>query len=86
MNNTICLRFDSRDHFQSLIGSTPIEPEMEYQGIQLSVLGIIHDVTEVNGEPVFTPLPGWHVNALNTIPDAWQAFVVEPTQPIRRFA
>ena len=33
-----------------------------------------------------TPRPGWHVNFIGTLPDGWDAYVVEPQRPSRVFA
>jgi hypothetical protein len=33
-----------------------------------------------------TPRPGWHVNYIGTLPDGWDAYVVEPQRPSRVFA
>ena len=33
-----------------------------------------------------TPRPGWHVNYIGTLPDGWDAYVVEPLRPSRVFA
>jgi hypothetical protein len=32
------------------------------------------------------PLPGWHVNYIGELPEAWEAFMVTPEQPVRVFA
>jgi hypothetical protein len=57
----------------------------------LDVVGLIYrggtydpDTGEVITPP--TPRPGWHVNYIGTLPDGWDAYVVEPLRPSRVFA
>ena len=40
------------------------------------------------GEMITPPIPrpGWHVNYIGTLPDGWDAYVVEPLRPSRVFA
>ena len=57
----------------------------------LDVVGVIYragtfdtETGEVITPP--TPRPGWHVNYIGTLPDGWDAYVVEPLRPSRVFA
>ena len=57
----------------------------------LDVVGVIYragtfdpETGEVITPP--TPRPGWHVNYIGTLPDGWDAYVVEPQRPSRVFA
>ena len=33
-----------------------------------------------------TTLPGWHINYIGEVPEAWQQYVLEPNNPVRKFA
>lgn len=33
-----------------------------------------------------TPIEGWHVNYIGTLPEGWEAFAVKPRAPRRKFA
>jgi hypothetical protein len=57
----------------------------------LDVIGPIYtggtydpDTGEVITPP--TLLSGWHVNYIGKLPEAWDAYVVTPEQPVRMFA
>lgn len=53
----------------------------------LDVIGTISRGGEWDEEgSVITPptvLDGWHVNFIGELPDGWEEFVVEPTNPVR---
>jgi hypothetical protein len=56
----------------------------------LDVIGVITRGGEWDDEGnVITPpevLDGWHVNYVGNLPDGWEEFLVEPTNPYRVFA
>ena len=57
----------------------------------LDVVGVIYRSGTIDAETgeVITPptaRPGWHVNYIGTLPDGWDAYVVEPLRPSRVFA
>ena len=57
----------------------------------LDVVGVITRGGEwdpENGEQLVAPevLPGWHINYIGELPEAWEEFVVEPAAPVRVFA
>ena len=33
-----------------------------------------------------TPMEGWHVNYIGTLPEVWESFLVSPRAPRRKFA
>ena len=57
----------------------------------LDVVGVIYrsgTIDAETGEMITPPIPrpGWHVNYIGTLPDGWDAYVVEPLRPSRVFA
>jgi hypothetical protein len=57
----------------------------------LDVVGTIYrsgTIDAETGEMITPPIPrpGWHVNYIGTLPDGWDAYVVEPLRPSRVFA
>jgi hypothetical protein len=57
----------------------------------LDVVGVIYrsgTFDAETGEMITPPIPrpGWHVNYIGTLPDGWDAYVVEPLRPSRVFA
>jgi hypothetical protein len=56
----------------------------------IDVVGVITRGGEWDDEGnVITPpevLDGWHVNYVGNLPDGWEEFLVEPTNPYRVFA
>jgi hypothetical protein len=56
----------------------------------IDVIGVITRGGEWDDEGnVITPpevLDGWHVNYVGNLPDGWEGFLVEPTNPYRVFA
>lgn len=49
-------------------------------------IGLIHDIDTTDPEnPVATPLPGWHVNTTEIIPE-WEQYQVTPETPRQVFA
>jgi len=59
----------------------------EYTGPRLASLTHALDVvgTIVRGEPP-VPLVGYHINFNGDLPEGWDQYVVEPTNPYRVFA
>ncbi len=55
----------------------------------ISIVGAIYIGGQWDAEGVVieapTQLPGFHVNALGTLPDAWAQYVVTPSAPSRTF-
>lgn len=58
----------------------------------LDPVGILYNndaiVDPETGEIIFpsTPVDGWHVNYIGTLPEGWEAFAVSPRAPRRKFA
>jgi hypothetical protein len=57
----------------------------------LDVIGVITRGGEYDpetGDVIVAPevLDGWHVNYQGVLPDGWEEFLVEPTNPYRVFA
>ena len=56
----------------------------------IDVIGVITRGGEWDDEGnVITPpevLDGWHLNYVGNLPDGWEEFLVEPTNPYRVFA
>ena len=57
----------------------------------LDVVGVIYRAGTFDaetGEVITPPTPrsGWHVNFIGTLPDGWDAYVVQPQRPSRVFA
>jgi hypothetical protein len=57
----------------------------------LDVIGVITRGGEYDpetGDVIVAPevLDGWHVNYVGNLPDGWEEFLVEPTNPYRVFA
>ena len=76
------LRTDEHGH------TKPITASLNHA---LDVVGVIYrsgtfdtETGDVITPP--TPRPGWHVNYIGTLPDGWDAYVVEPQRPSRVFA
>ena len=75
------LRTDEDGH------SKPITASLDHA---LDVVGVIYRAGTFDAETgeVITPQiprPGWHVNYIGTLPDGWDAYVVEPLRPSRVF-
>ena len=75
------LRTDEHGH------TKPITASLDHA---LDVVGVIYragtydpETGDVITPP--TPRPGWHVNFIGTLPDGWDAYVVEPLRPSRVF-
>lgn len=56
-------------------------------------LDVIGEITEggtydSEGNQITPPniLPGWHINYIGEIPEAWQEYLVAPVNPVRKFA
>ena len=75
------LRTDEDGH------TKPITASLDHA---LDVVGVIYraGTFDETGEVITppTPRPGWHVNYIGTLPDGWDAYVVEPQRPSRVFA
>jgi hypothetical protein len=58
----------------------------------MDIVGVIYNndgvYDEETGEVLTppTPMPGWHVNFKGTLPDGWDANLVTPITPYRKFA
>ena len=83
---TTFLKFPDEQAFRAAcadIGATPA-PEMRIGDCLLSVVGLIPDgVAEEGEEQAY--IEGFHVNALGTLPEGWDAMVVEVKSPVRVF-
>lgn len=88
---TIYLKFPDQSMFNSACSAAGITPAAEITlpgASSLSVIGIIYDVDDTDPDnPIYTPKTGWHVNALGTLPDGWDAYAVtpDPATPARTF-
>ena len=76
------LRTDEDGH------TKPITASLDHA---LDVVGTIYRAGTFDaetGEVITPPIlrPGWHVNYIGTLPDGWDAYVVEPLRPSRVFA
>lgn len=85
---TIFLRFPDEATFLSL---APTDEEGNLAVPNVDVIGLIYEGGEYDedGEVVTPPtaIPGWHVNMLGEVPEAWQLYVIpEPENPHRIFA
>lgn len=83
-------------------GSTPNTPDGNIVEDQWTWLYYTHDwsiddvgilynndmVIDVDGEVISppTPMEGWHVNFIGTLPDGWDEYLVNPRNPRRVFA
>lgn len=58
----------------------------------LDPVGILYNDDAIvdfeTGEIIFpdTPMEGWHVNFIGTLPDGWGEYLVAPRNPRRKFA
>lgn len=83
---TTFLKFPDEQAFRAAcaeLGAT-VSPEMRVGDCLLSVVGLISDgVAEEGEEQIY--IDGFHVNALGTLPDKWDAMVVTVKSPVRVF-
>jgi hypothetical protein len=58
------------------------------EGYSIDTIGIIYKETGVDdeGNPIYTPLDGWHVNLRGADTTYFDTYKVEPKQPVRIFA
>lgn len=91
---TIFLRFPDEPTFLALLPEgVEARREITLPAGALSVVGTIYKPTgEVvesmygGQEPVMAATPGWHVNAIGTIPEGMLAYQIPaPTNPMRTF-
>jgi hypothetical protein len=96
------LRFPDKTTFRSAayIAGFYSEPEGDNLGgyIQythdhaMDIVGILYNedaiVDPETGELITlpTPMEGWHVNFIGALPDGWDAYLVAPRDPRRKFA
>lgn len=84
--STIYLRFADEAEFLAACAAAGIEPALEITlpDCALSVIGTLYDMADPEN-PVAKA--GWHVNALGTLPDGWEAYAVtpDPVTPARTF-
>ena len=95
MSQTIFLKFTDEATFLSL---TP--PDFSCNGetgfplpAGVAAISIVGEIVtggqwDADGTQIVapTPVPGWHVNMLGAVPDAWQPFVItRPATPVRVF-
>ena len=95
------LRFPDESAFRSaaFIAGLYNEPEGDNPGgyIQythdhaMDIVGVIYNndaVIDPDGTVVTpaTPMEGWHITYSGTLPDGWDAYLVAPRNPRRKFA
>lgn len=92
--STIFLRFPSEAAF---LATLPADFEQQGEtgaplpaGVQaISIVGVITEggQWDEQGAQIAAPtvLPGYHVNALGVLPQAWAPYVVVPASPVRVF-
>jgi hypothetical protein len=58
------------------------------EGYLIDVIGMIYKDSglDAEGNPIMTPLEGWHVNLRGAMTDYFNDYKVTPTQPVRIFA
>ena len=99
---TSYLRFPDETTFRcaALVAGFYNEPEDDNPGgyIQythdhaMDIVGILYNddaiVDPETGELITppTPMEGWHVNFIGTLPDGWDDYLVAPRNPRRKFA
>lgn len=87
---TTFFTFPSKAAFAALLPAGVVEaPEMDIDGIAVSVLGVCYAPGTVfppegSSDPQPTPLPGYGVNALG-VPAGWEPYIVSLTNPQRVF-
>jgi hypothetical protein len=58
---------------------------MDIVGILFNNDAIVNPETGEIASPA-TPMEGWHVNFIGTLPDGWGQYLVAPQNPRRKFA
>lgn len=92
--STIYLRFPDEATFLAML---PADFEQQGEtgvplpaGVEaISIVGTISEggAWDEAGDVITPPtvVPGWHVNMLGAVPEAWAAYVVVPLTPVRVF-
>ena len=64
------------------------ELNLEEMGYAFDLVGTITVPKEIDGGPDpdggTVTLEGWHVNFSGILPDAWEGYIVDPANPVRR--